>query len=140
LKRGLNKYINLYKYLNIFFKMKDENCIFCKIIKKEIPADIVYEDDNMIAFLDAKPKSPGHTLIVPKKHFKTILDIPDTFGVDIMKAAKKVALKMIKEGKADGFNFNMNNYPSAGQVVHHAHYHLLPRKTGDGLKDKLLFD
>lgn len=120
--------------------MKDENCIFCKIVKKEVPIELVYEDDNIIAFLDIKPKAKGHTLIVTKKHYQTILDIPDSMGVDIIGAIKEVSLKLIKDKKADGFHVNMNNYPSAGQVVHHAHFHIIPRKDGDGMKDKLLFE
>ena len=110
-----------------------DDCIFCKIVKGEITADKVYEDDNVIGILDANPKAEGHTLIIPKKHFKTLLDVPNSLGNELIEAAKKVALKLIEEGKGDGFNLLMNNFDSAGQVVHHAHMHIIPRKKGDGL-------
>lgn len=119
--------------------MEDENCIFCKIVKKEIPTELTYEDDNIIAFLDIKPKAKGHTLVVTKKHYQTILDIPDSMGMDLMEAIKKVSLNLIEKGEAEGFNVVMNNYESAGQIVHHAHIHIIPRKKGDGMKGTLIF-
>jgi len=111
-----------------------EDCIFCKIARKEIKAKIVDEDDNFIAIYDIKPVADGHVLIIPKKHCKTILDLPDSLGNELLGFIKKVSLRLAKDGKAEGFNVVMNNFPEAGQVVMHAHIHIIPRKKNDGLK------
>jgi len=114
--------------------VKEQDCIFCKIVKGEMPSKKVYEDKNFIAFLDIKQVADGKTLVIPKQHFETILDIPNTLGNEFLEAIKKVCLKLIQDGKAEGFNLLMNNYPVAGQIVPHAHVHVLPRKKKDGLK------
>ena len=119
-------------------KNKKEDCIFCKIVNKEVPATIVYEDDNFIGFLDADPEIDGHTLIVPKKHFKTLLDMPSSLGNEMLEAIKKVALDLINKGKAEGFNVVINNYKVAGQIVPHTHIHILPRKNNDGFNVKVI--
>jgi histidine triad (HIT) family protein len=111
-----------------------EDCIFCKIVKGEIPCDKVYEDDNFIGFLDIKPKASGHTLIIPKKHYKTLLDMPSTMGVEMVDAIKEVALNLIREKKAEGYNIIVNGDKAGGQLVMHLHVHIIPRKDGDGLK------
>jgi len=110
-----------------------EDCIFCKIANKEIPTDLVYEDENFIAFLDIKPRAEGHTLIIPKKHYKTILDMPNTLGNELQEAIKKVSLDLIKKVKAEGFNVLTNVGEVSGQEVHHVHVHIIPRKEGDGI-------
>lgn len=115
-----------------------DDCIFCKIVNKEVPADIVYEDDNFIGFLDANPIIEGHTLVIPKKHFKTLLDMPSSLGNEMLEAIKKVTLKLIKDGKAEGFNVLMNNFEISGQVVPHAHIHIFPRKKGDGIDIRIV--
>lgn len=111
-----------------------EDCIFCKIVNGEIPCKKTYEDDNFIGFLDIHPKSEGHTLIIPKKHYKTFLDMPSTLGVELMDAIKEITLKLIKEKKADGFNIINNGDKAGGQIVMHAHIHIIPRYDDDGLK------
>jgi histidine triad (HIT) family protein len=111
-----------------------EDCIFCKIVSGEIKSNIIYSDDNFIGFLDVNPKSEGHTLIVSKKHFKTILDMPSSLGTELLDAVKEIGLGLIKQDKAEGFNLIVNNGEVAGQVVHHAHIHIIPRKKGDGLR------
>ena len=108
---------------------KQEGCIFCKIASKEISAEIVEESDNFIAFLDASPASEGHTLISPKKHFTNIMDLPSDLGSEMVDIIKRVAEKRLRDG-AEGFNLIMNNFPAAGQVVMHAHFHIIPRKKG----------
>jgi histidine triad (HIT) family protein len=114
--------------------MDNKDCIFCKIIKGEIPAEKTYEDDNFIAFLDIKPKAEGHTIIIPKNHFRNLLDMPTSLGNEMLEAIKKVSLDLIKQKKATGFNLIVNNEPTAGQIVFHAHIHILPRKKDDKLK------
>jgi histidine triad (HIT) family protein len=113
--------------------MNNNDCIFCKIVKGEIPASKTYEDENFIGILDVKPKAKGHTLIIPKKHYRNLLDMPGTLGTEMIEAIKEIGLKMIKDKNGEGFNVVINNEPAAGQVVFHAHIHIIPRKTGDGL-------
>lgn len=120
-----------YKPIPFLNSMTKEDCIFCKIVSGEIPAEEVYEDDNFIGFLDNNPETEGHTLIVPKKHFRNILDLPSTMGNELLEAIKKVSLKLIQEDKADGINVRINNEPSAGQIVFHTHVHVVPRKNGN---------
>jgi len=113
----------------------EENCIFCKIIKNQIPSTKVYESENFIGILDINPKSEGHTIIIPKKHFKdNILGMPSTLGTELLDAIKEISLNLIKEKKADGFNIIVNNGKSAGQIIFHTHIHIVPRKENDGLK------
>ncbi|MDR3547842.1 MAG: HIT family protein [Candidatus Pacebacteria bacterium] len=108
--------------------------IFDKIIKREIPAEIVYEDDTTIAFLDIHPNNPGHTLVVPKKPFKNLFDMDEAALTNLIKAVQKVAIA-IKDGmRADGINIAMNNDAAAGQIVFHAHMHVIPRFKDDGFK------
>jgi len=111
-----------------------DDCLFCKIIKKDIPSDVIYEDDKIIAFLDINPCNPGHTLIVPKKHCIDILDADEENAKEIMLKAKELAPKIVKAVNADGFNLIMNTKPEAGQVIMHAHMHIIPRFKDDGLK------
>ena len=112
---------------------KDNDCIFCKIIAGKIPSDIIYYDDNFIGILDINPKTKGHILVIPKKHYKTLLDMPSSLGNELLGAVKKVALKLIEDEKAEGFNVLINNFEIAGQIVPHAHVHVIPRKKDDGL-------
>ncbi len=114
--------------------MKDKNCIFCKIVKKEIAAEFIAETNNFIAILDANPKAEGHTLIIPKKHCVTILDIPNTMAKEMLELIKKVSLDLIEKKKGDGFNIIVNNLSPAGQVIMHAHVHVIPRKENDNLR------
>lgn len=114
--------------------MKQQNCIFCKIAKKEIKAKILEETNNFIAMLDANPRAEGHTLVIPKKHFVTILDVPNTLGNEMLQLIKKIASNILEKKQGDGFNILMNNLAPAGQAVFHAHIHIIPRKEGDGLK------
>jgi histidine triad (HIT) family protein len=111
-----------------------EECVFCKIARKQIPAKIVEESENFIAFLDANPKADGHTLIAPKQHFVTLLDIPNRLGEEMLQFSKKIASEVLDKKAGDGFNVIMNNLGPAGQVVRHAHIHIIPRKEGDGLR------
>jgi len=111
-----------------------EDCIFCKIIKGEIPHGKIYEDETTYAFLDVRPasKKGGHTLIVPKQHFGLITDIPDNILADLSKTIKKISNVILEE--ADGLNILQNNKEAAGQAVHHAHFHLIPRYKEDNIE------
>ena len=111
------------------------DCIFCKIIGGEIPAEKIYENDNFVSFPDANQKTEGHSLVVPKKHYATTLDMPASLGQELLDCIKKTSLKLMENNKAEGFNIVNNNFRVAGQVVDHVHFHLLPRKKGDSLGD-----
>lgn len=111
-----------------------KNCIFCKLAKKEIPRETICENENFFSVPDANPKVRGHSLVISKNHFKTFLDMPSSLGSELIDCIKKTAMKLIKENKAEGFNINNNNFEAAGQIVHHVHYHIIPRKKGDKLK------
>ena len=113
--------------------MSDE-CIFCKIIKGEIPCTKVYEDDNVFAFLDIGPVNKGHTLVMPKEHYETILDMPDELLCSVTKAVKKLS-KAVKEGTGcGGLCILQNNFKISGQLVPHYHVHIIPRLETDELK------
>ncbi|PIZ83211.1 HIT family protein, partial [Candidatus Pacearchaeota archaeon CG_4_10_14_0_2_um_filter_05_32_18] len=108
-----------------------EDCIFCKFVSGKIKVDFIYESDNFFAFADANPKVKGHTLIIPKKHFVNSMDFPDSLASELFEAIKAVAKIRLKEG-FEGFNLVQNNFEAAGQKVMHTHFHILPRKKGDG--------
>jgi histidine triad (HIT) family protein len=111
-----------------------ENCVFCKIVKGEIPATKLYEDEIALSFLDINPASKGHSLVIPKKHYPTMLDIPEMELAEIIKTVQRIGAAAMKATKADGFNIIQNNKEAAGQVVHHLHFHVVPRFKNDGLK------
>src|SRR3989344_4209367 len=103
------------------------NCVFCKITKGEMPSLTVYEDENSYAFLDIKPNNPGHTLLIPKIHARNIFDIPHETLCDLMEPLKKISHAAKTAMGASGINITMNNEPSAGQIIFHAHIHIIPR-------------
>jgi histidine triad (HIT) family protein len=110
------------------------DCVFCKMIKGEIPCDKIYEDRNVLAFLDIKPINYGHALLIHKHHKKNLLEMSDQELFDLMRTIKKVAAAVKVGMHADAFNIGMNNGEASGQVVHHAHIHIIPRFKNDGLK------
>lgn len=110
------------------------DCLFCKIVKGEIPSHKIYEDDFTYAFLDITPVNPGHTLVVPKKHSLNILDAGEKDICALTSVSKKIALKIIKAVGAEAFNLAVNNGSAAGQVVPHLHFHIMPRFPNDGHK------
>lgn len=108
------------------------NCIFCKIIAGDIPAQKIYEDDKVVAFLDARPVNIGHTLVLPKAHYLSIYDTPDELLVALAPVLKRLSIAIKSAVAADGINIEMNNGPAAGQLVFHAHVHIVPRFNDDG--------
>ncbi|MDD4531804.1 MAG: HIT family protein [Candidatus Pacebacteria bacterium] len=110
-----------------------DNCLFCKIIANEIPAHKVYEDDLVLAFLDIRPISKGHTLIVPKKHTDGIFSLDEETMKRIGAVAKKVAQKMKDVLGADGVNLYHASGASAEQTVFHFHLHVIPRRKDDDI-------
>ena len=110
------------------------DCIFCKIIKGEIPSFKVYEDRNVFAILDINPVNKGHVLVVPKNHSLDLSDMADDDIKNLFIAAKKIANAVMKATGAHGYNLGMNNRKAAGQLVMHSHLHIIPRFEDDGLK------
>ena len=110
------------------------DCIFCKIVRREIKSEIVVQSDNFIAIRDIQPRAEGHMLVIPKQHYTTLLDIPNKIGNELLEFMKKVAASLLSDKYGDGFNLVMNNLSVAGQIVMHAHLHIIPRKDGDGLR------
>lgn len=112
----------------------EQDCVFCKIVAGNIPAKKIYEDGTTIGFLDIYPASKGHSLVIPKKHYATLLDVPEAQLGEIIRVVQKVGAAAMKATHADGLNVLQNNREAAGQVIHHIHFHIIPRFRGDGLR------
>lgn len=111
-----------------------EETIFSKIIRREIPADIVYEDAHTLAFLDTTPVTSGHAIVVPKKFARNLFDADDEILGSVMHTVQKISWALRGTLGAEGVNIHINNEPVAGQIVFHFHIHVIPRYTGDGLQ------
>lgn len=111
-----------------------DDCLFCKIVAGEIPSTRIYEDDSTLAFLDIHPVKPGHMLVIPKEHAANIFEIKPEAWASVQETVRKVAIAMEQSLEIDGVNVNMNNREDAGQVIFHAHVHIIPRTKGDGLR------
>ena len=107
-----------------------ESCIFCKIVRKEAPASVAYEDDKVIAFMSVPPINIGHTLVVPKKHYENIYEIPEDEVAHLYKIVKKLTHAVQKAVDAEGIRIVQNNGEAAGQVVFHMHVHIIPMSKG----------
>ncbi len=110
--------------------MKDDNCIFCKIANGEIPSATVYEDARFRAILDMGPASKGHTLILPKEHFKDVCELEGEYASNVLTLGGRIGAAMKKSLGCSGFNLVQNNGASAGQTVFHFHLHVIPRYDG----------
>jgi histidine triad (HIT) family protein len=110
------------------------DCIFCKIAKGEIPSEKIYEDADVLAFLDIGPVNKGHALVIPKRHYETIMDMPDEALAKVAAVVKKVAAAVKKAVSADGISIGQSNHKSAGQAIPHVHFHVMPRYANDGLR------
>ena len=108
------------------------DCLFCKIASGEIPSKKVYEDSHCLAFLDINPRNPGHTLVIPKKHYTTMTDMKEEEYGELFARARYVADGVQKGTKADGLSVVQSNGKAAGQVVTHVHVHLIPRYMSEG--------
>jgi len=109
------------------------DCIFCKIIEGELPSYKVYEDKRVLAFLDINPVNKGHVLVVPKEHFNKFTDAPKDLLKDMISVIQNISLGVMDAVGAEGFNLGINNGAVAGQIVHHLHFHIMPRFENDGL-------
>ena len=112
-----------------------EDTIFSKIITRDLPADIVYEDEDVIAFLDISPVNPGGTLVVPKKWSRNILDIDAVSWSKVTEVVRTLAPCVMRAMGADGVNIIMNNEPDGNQMIFHSHVHIVPRFKNDTVPD-----
>lgn len=106
-------------------------CVFCEIIKGNIPSNIVYEDSETIAILDLAQTTKGHTLVMPKKHYEDLTAIPSDELSRLIVIVKDLAIKIVEKLEASGFNLLVNTGEIAGQTVKHLHFHIIPRFTSD---------
>jgi histidine triad (HIT) family protein len=103
-----------------------EACTFCKIVRREAPASVVYEDEKVVAFMSIQPINSGHTLVVPKKHYENIYEIPEEDVAHLYKIVKKVTTAVNRAVDAEGIRIIQNNGEAAGQVIFHFHVHVIP--------------
>ena len=108
------------------------DCIFCKIANGEIPSNTIYEDQDYRVILDLGPATKGHALVLPKKHYADLYEIPEEVAMGAVKVAKEVAGTMKAKLGCDGLNLVQNNGEAAGQTVMHFHLHIIPRYENDG--------
>ena len=116
-----------------FQRMKDENCIFCKIVDGRIPSTTVYEDNLFKAILDIAPANKGHVIIIPKNHCANIFEVDEETASKGLIVASKIATAMKDILNCDGINIVQNNGEAAGQTVFHLHIHVIPRYHKDGI-------
>lgn len=112
----------------------EANCVFCKIVRGELPAVKVYESECVLAFLDIAPWNKGHTLVIPKAHHNSITTVDTNDLHAMMEIAPVIGAALMRAVDADGFNLHLANGACAGQVVPHAHLHVIPRHADDGLR------
>lgn len=111
------------------------NCVFCEIIERKIPASIVYEDDQLVVFMDNFPITPGHVLIACKQHYSGIAETPNEVLSNLMQMVVKVEAAIWKSGiTCEGTNILHSNGDAAGQDVFHTHFHVVPRYENDGFE------
>ena len=111
-----------------------EECLFCKIVKGELPSSKLYEDEDTLAFLDLFPVNKGHSLVISKEHYENIFDVPEESLSKISSVMKNVADAVKKGVNADGISIAQSNGKDAGQIIPHIHFHIMPRFKDDGLK------
>ncbi|HEX7013280.1 MAG TPA: HIT family protein [Steroidobacteraceae bacterium] len=114
--------------------MYDDDNVFAKILRGEIPAFKVYEDDHALAFMDAMPQSDGHTLVVPKTRARNFFDIDPDALAGLIKVTQRVAIAVRKAFNPQGMRIMQFNEPAAGQTVFHIHFHIIPCYEGQALK------
>jgi len=107
------------------------DCLFCRIGRKEIGAEVIWEDGANIVFLDIHPRAPGHAVVIPKAHRETILDVPDEELESLFLAVKKTTSMLSKTFKPDGFTIGINHGKASGQEMDHLHIHIIPRYFND---------
>jgi len=113
--------------------MDAKDCIFCKMVAGQIPVAKIYEDEVVLSFLDIGPISDGHTLVIPRQHFERLHDCPPQLLGEVASRIGRIAEAVTVAMGSDGYNVLCNNGRAAGQIVEHLHFHIIPRRTGDGV-------
>ena len=108
-----------------------DDCLFCEIVAGKIPAQKIYEDGHTLAFLDIRPRSPGHTMVIPREHAPTLVALPEAEVGPLFAAVRQVADMLMKKLRPDGITIGVNQGRASGQEVDHLHVHLIPRWHGD---------
>ena len=111
-----------------------EDCVFCKIVREELPTMKLYEDEHTLAFLSNSPSTPGQALVIAKDHFENIYTTPTELYCRVQMTVQKIAIAVRNGVDADGINIIINNEAAAGQAIFHSHVHIIPRHNDDGLK------
>jgi len=107
-------------------------CLFCSMVAKKIPVEIIYEDETTLSFLDVNPLAQGHALVIPKMHAETVLELSEKEVHTLFSAVKEVTRKIQGGLHPDGFTIGINHGKKAGQAIDHMHVHIIPRFEGDG--------
>ena len=115
------------------------HCIFCDIIRGAAEVSVCYEDADALAFMDIQPVNRGHTLVVPRRHFESLVDLPAEIGTHLFRVAMELGPAIRKVSGAEGMNLVVSSGEAAGQDVYHFHIHLIPRTPGDGFDVPLPF-
>lgn len=112
-------------------------CIFCDIVERKEKAEILFEDEKIISFLDINPFNVGHSLVIPKIHYENFLEVPNDILGEMLSVVQQLTKGVVTGLNADGYNILSNNGRAAGQSVFHCHFHIIPRFTTDGYKFKM---
>ncbi|MBI2899018.1 MAG: HIT family protein [Planctomycetes bacterium] len=110
------------------------DCIFCRIVDGRIPSEKLFENDRVLAILDINPVAPGHALVLTKAHHELVTDLPADLLAEWIARTQEIARAVVKAASAEGFNLLSNNHKCSGQAIPHVHFHVIPRRTGDGIK------
>lgn len=113
------------------------SCIFCDIVAGTEKAEILFDDEKVLAFLDIRPFNYGHSLVIPKKHYENFSDVTEEDLFPMIKSVQEISKAIKSSLNADGFNVLSNNGAAAGQTIYHCHFHIIPRFTSDGFKFKM---
>lgn len=116
--------------------MSADDCIFCKMVAGQIPFVKIFEDNDVLAFLDIGPISDGHALVIPKQHYEKLHDCPTELLCRLCSHLGLIAGAVTKAMNSEGYNVLCNNGRAAGQLVRHLHFHIVPRNIGDGVFDR----
>ena len=111
---------------------EQQECLFCAIVAGKIPAIKIFEDQNHMAFLDINPRNPGHTLVIPKRHYEVIMDMPEAEAGKLFEVVKRMSVNVRNGTKAEGISIMENNYRTAGQSIPHVYFQIIPRFNAEG--------
>jgi histidine triad (HIT) family protein len=114
--------------------MATDDCIFCRIVRGELPSEKVAETPEIVSILDIHPIAPGHVLVIPKAHHELLTDLPGGLLTETIREAQRVARAALRAAGAEGFNLLNNNHRCSGQAIPHVHFHVIPRRSGDGIR------